>query len=456
MATKPRIHVYCGPTIPFGEAASIVPGARIHPPVRHGDVLSIDAAAGDTVVIIDGIFFHAAAVRHKELLELLARGVHVVGASSMGALRGAELQHYGMIGIGAIFRKYADGVIDADDEVAVAYDPGDYRQLSEALVDMRDVVARAVHDGAISQAEGMSLTGRARGLHFASRSWAALRKESAATCDEEATERLDRWRASHPALVRAKLRDAREALRLVADATLPRPAARKWPASAWRTSFLRHWTAYFDGRDSGGGAVPFLAMFQHQQLYDPDFPRRWRRRVLSWIARTAETPETAGLEARALAAAAEEGLTLSNLTAEQVSRWLTDSEIATLGEAEKTARLLVRAVPQDVMIPLTPVTADEAADLIDPALQSQEAVRSAFRYNDEIISQDARVSVHDLRPDWIIRHLAGTWHLDPADQPALIAAARDRGFTSLHSAVEAARSFFLWSRTTTRPERESS
>jgi hypothetical protein len=93
------------------EAASIIPGARVHPPVRHGDVLSIDAAAGDTVVIIDGAFFHAAAVRHKEILELLARGVRVVGAASMGALRAAELWRYGMIGVGDIFSKYAGGAI---------------------------------------------------------------------------------------------------------------------------------------------------------------------------------------------------------------------------------------------------------------------------------------------------------------------------------------------------------
>jgi hypothetical protein len=440
MATMPRIHVYCGPTISFTEAASMVPGATIHPPVRHGDVLSIDAAAGDTVVIIDGIFFQAAAVRHKELLELLTRGVNVVGASSMGALRAAELSHYGMIGIGAIFSKYAEGVIDADDEVAVAYDPSDYRQLSEALADMRDVVTRAVNDGAISQAEGISLTERACGLHFVSRSWAALRKEGAATRDEQSMEQLDRWRASTPALEGAKLRDAREALRLVADGTLPQPPAREWTATPWRTSFLRHWTARFQGQQSSGRPVPFLAIFQHQQLYDPGFPQRWRRRVLSWIAGSTETAE---LESQALAIAEAQGLTLGNLTDEQISRWLTDSEIATLDEAEKTARLLVRAVPQDATIPLTPVTSAEAADLIDPDLQSQEAVRSAFRYNDEIIGQDARVSVYDLRPDVIIHHLARSWNLNPEDRPALIAAARDRGFTSLNSAVEATRSFFL-------------
>lgn len=193
-------------------------------------------------------------------------------------------------------------------------------------------------------------------------------------------------------------------------------------------------------------------IFQHQQLYDPGFPQRWRRRVLSWIAGTTETAE---LESQALAIAEAQGLTLGNLTDEQISRWLTDSEIATLDEAEKTARLLVRAVPQDATIPLTPVTSAEAADLIDPDLQSQEAVRSAFRYNDQIIGQDAYVSVYNLRPDVIIHHLARSWNLNPEDRPALIAAVRDRGFTSLNSAVEGARSFFLWRSAINGPEKES-
>ena len=441
-ATPARTHVYCGPTIALAEAASMIQGSIVHPPVRHGDLLSAGASAGDTVVIIDGIFFHAAAVRHKEILELLAHGVRVVGAASMGALRGAELSRYGMIGVGAIFSEYAAGVIDADDEVAVAYDPSGYRQLSEALIDMRDVVTSAVGDGTIDRAEGARLIERARALHFAGRSWAALRKESAATGDDEAVHRLERWRAAHPDWERAKLRDAREALRLVADDALPQPSALGWASTSWRTGFLRHWTARFQGQNSGSRHVPFLAVLQHQQLYDPDFPRRWRRHVLSWIAGTAET---AGLETRALATAEAQGLTLANLTAGQISVWLTDTEITTLGAAEKTTRLLVRAVPQDATIPLIPATSDEATDLISPDLQSWEAVQSAFQYNDQVIRGNPSVSIHNLRPEAVILHLARVWELDPGDLPALIAAALDRGFTSIGAAVDAARSFFFWS-----------
>ena len=53
---NPAVHVYCGPTISAAAAAALVPGAAVHPPVRHGDLLRLDPVPGMTVVIIDGVF----------------------------------------------------------------------------------------------------------------------------------------------------------------------------------------------------------------------------------------------------------------------------------------------------------------------------------------------------------------------------------------------------------------
>jgi hypothetical protein len=60
---QPAVHVYCGPTITADEVLDNVPGAYVHPPVQHGDLLSLGASRGDTVLIIDGVFHHAAATR---------------------------------------------------------------------------------------------------------------------------------------------------------------------------------------------------------------------------------------------------------------------------------------------------------------------------------------------------------------------------------------------------------
>ena len=59
--------------------------------------------------LIDGYFDGVPAVAHKEILWALDQGIRVLGAASMGALRAAELAPFGMEGVGAIWRDYADG-----------------------------------------------------------------------------------------------------------------------------------------------------------------------------------------------------------------------------------------------------------------------------------------------------------------------------------------------------------
>jgi hypothetical protein len=48
-----------------------------------------------------------------------------------------------------------------------------------------------------------------------------------------------------------------------------------------------------------------------------------------------------------------------------------------------------------------------------------------------------------LRAEAVCNHLADLWEAGPEDEPALTAAARDRGFAEISEAVEAARMFFL-------------
>ncbi|MCX8169464.1 MAG: TfuA-like protein, partial [Candidatus Methanomethyliaceae archaeon] len=55
----------------------------------------------------------------------------------MGAIRACELDVYGMIGVGEIYRWYKEGKIIGDDEVAVAFHPITYQPISEALVNIR-------------------------------------------------------------------------------------------------------------------------------------------------------------------------------------------------------------------------------------------------------------------------------------------------------------------------------
>jgi hypothetical protein len=85
------------------------------------------------IVLIDGSFNQTLAVWHKELVYALLSGVCCIGASSMGALRAAELDRYGMIGIGQIYERFRDGEED-DSLVILNYDPESYRPLSTPRV----------------------------------------------------------------------------------------------------------------------------------------------------------------------------------------------------------------------------------------------------------------------------------------------------------------------------------
>lgn len=163
-------HVFVGPTLPaaaFGDAI-------VHPPVAVGDVLRLIRKRGVTrIAIVDGYFERMAAVWHKELLYALEKGIAVYGAASMGALRAAELQPFGMIGVGKIYDAFRRGVLVCDDEVAVAHLPEGYgyRATSDALVNLRDGLARAPMLSASTRAILVDL---ARARFYRDRSWHTL------------------------------------------------------------------------------------------------------------------------------------------------------------------------------------------------------------------------------------------------------------------------------------------
>ena len=90
------------------------------------------------------------AVWHKEILPALDEGIAVFGAASMGALRAAELDAFGMIGVGDIYAGYRDGVLEDDDDVAIAHATAEegFRELSDAMVNIR-ATARAAERAAV-------------------------------------------------------------------------------------------------------------------------------------------------------------------------------------------------------------------------------------------------------------------------------------------------------------------
>src|SRR5437762_10719938 len=132
------VYVFTGPTIPPEEARFELQATYL-PPAAEGDVYRVSLKRPEAIGIIDGYFQSTPAVRHKEILWAMSRGIHVFGSASMGALRAAELAAFGMEGVGTIFELYRDGVLEDDDEVAVVHGSAEveFRAASEAMVNIR-------------------------------------------------------------------------------------------------------------------------------------------------------------------------------------------------------------------------------------------------------------------------------------------------------------------------------
>jgi hypothetical protein len=208
--------VFIGPSLPRLEAAALLP-ARYMPPIRRHDLDAIGPA--QVLVIIDGEFHQNLAVSPTEILERLDAGVAVFGASSMGAIRAAELSPMGMVGIGAIFEAYRDGRIDGDDEVALSYCPIELSPLTVPLVNVRFWLDRVEAVGLLDPGEARALLRRARRVFYADRTAGRLDRLIG---EAMGPDRLDRLRAlGLDEIPDAKADDARAALETVARLTLP-------------------------------------------------------------------------------------------------------------------------------------------------------------------------------------------------------------------------------------------
>jgi len=431
------VYVFHGPSVTSEEVAGLLPDAVSRPPVRHGDLLALDHRPGDVVLIIDGVFHATAPVRHKEILRLLAEGVTVLGAASMGALRAAELHPYGMRGVGRIFEMYRDGVIDGDDEVAVAHTSDDSRLLTVALVDVRGRGEEGVRAGVIGPTEAEELLRVARSIPYPHRTVGALSKAVADEADLSA-EALEWW-AEASGGTGLKHADALAGLRAVAKERVRGPARDAWLSDPWHTPQLREWEGRFRARGPEAEGVPFTAELQHQRLYDPGFPGRWRGFVLAWIA----GEETGDVESLAKEAARARGLTPESLSPVQLGHWLTPAETGSLASTEQLLRLLVRSACLGMAGHPNFSDPAHAARLLNDRIDSATAVRTAWRLNETVARSAPHRSVIRLRPDLLVAHLAEWWGVPGVDGPTLDAAARDRGFSDVGSAVEAARAFYL-------------
>ncbi|MBB2741545.1 UNVERIFIED_ORG: hypothetical protein FHR35_001365 [Microbispora rosea subsp. rosea] len=340
LMSSPNVVVYTGPTISRDEVLSVMPQARVRPPVARGDLLAETWNPDDTAVIIDGYYRERLSVGHKEILWLLDEGVHVIGAASMGALRAAELSPYGMSGAGTVFDMYATGEVDGDDEVAVVHGPAErgYPAGTVALVNIRYGCREGARTGLIPAAAGERIVRAAKALPFMRRTWREL-DTAVDSGDRGHLGTLERLIGTGEWDV--KRLDAMAALRAVGERRGERSA--DWAADTALTGITHYEALKRRSRReyAPGRWMTDLDVVNAGRLFGDDYPRL-HEEALTGLLTDFAAAQGLGLEAYARA-----GLGVAEPAAPPpvLASWLTETELAALPVAEQLRLVMVRVWP---------------------------------------------------------------------------------------------------------------
>ncbi|MGE3872581.1 MAG: TfuA-like protein [Parvibaculaceae bacterium] len=227
--SPPRL-VFLGPTLPRAQAEDICDAIYLPPAAQGSIVTAVERHAPCAILIIDGIFQSEPAVRHKEILWAMARGITVLGAASMGALRAAELDRHGMLGVGLIYRWYRRFAFAPDDAVAVLHMPEEIGSaaMTLSLIDLLMTFRRAERRGLIDRSARSRLDIAARKLNYRERTLAQVAKTAGLASDCAVLEQH---------LVEQKRKDAVLGLATLAKVNMqPAPRCADF---TWTTAFMR-------------------------------------------------------------------------------------------------------------------------------------------------------------------------------------------------------------------------
>ncbi|MGZ0231864.1 TfuA-like protein [Streptomyces sp. CPS1] len=238
------IHVFVGPTLPRSHPMLSAPGVRPAPPIGHGDLFDPAIGSSDTVLIIDGVYHQAPALRHKEILAAMGRGVRVIGAASIGALRAAELAPFGML--------------DA---------------LTWPVVNLRHTLHLARTAGLLDTGRAEQLLAALRAVYYPQRTTAAVR----AVCHQHnerqfagwLTEQLDR----DPHFGDLKRTDALAAVSAAVNG-IP-PATTRPSPHTWESTHFRRWSNASTRAQVDGLDLLTEDRLIYQQVFNPAFRERW-------------------------------------------------------------------------------------------------------------------------------------------------------------------------------------
>ncbi|MEN3307144.1 MAG: hypothetical protein V7603_3346 [Micromonosporaceae bacterium] len=452
-------YLFVGPSLP--DAASLLTAGDITvlPPVAAGDLLRLAPRQGDVVGVVDGYFHQTRAVRHKEILALLDAGVAVLGAASIGALRAAELDAFGMGGVGSIYRDYRRGRLTADDEVALLHGPAEegYPSISEPLVNIRATLDLCVRERILDESTAGRLVAALARRPYRLRSYPELiqlaREAGMPDANVEPLRHLCATRA-----VNLKREDALllvDALRTLegsrAGGGAPRAANQPVGFTLAPTVYLHRWRLGARGVDTGEGRVGEMSILRMCQLFARDYPEFYRDLVFGHLARecadTCRVRRAAGTLDMALAHARHRKV-IPDLRPDRpedlsfLDLWLTQAERTSRSLPDQLGTFVVRSFQVAPGVPADGLALDALRQRpVVPTVA--ELVNAARSVNEQVRQVQPAFDIHTLSADRILSHLGERWD---AESGALELHALDRGIDSLDILVASARPYYLLAR----------
>jgi hypothetical protein len=446
-------YLFVGPSLPDAGAVTAGSGLKLLAPIAAGDLLRLPLCEGDTIGIVDGYFHHARAVRHKEILDVLSRGIPVLGASSMGALRAAELDVFGMKGIGQIYSAYAAGTLHADDEVALLHAPAEanYLRLSDPLVNIRATLQSAAAAGVCPVDLVAQIIAKLADMPYGKRSYQRVIAAGSELGAGVAT--LSALRDFFATSAVDTKRD--DAIALIAALHHPQtPPVLPAERVVNRTLFLYAWQLEAEGsNDKLGTGISDLAALRACQLLATDYPAFFNALVLRWLVddcvaaghREADVSRDADslLEA-AIAHGVHVGLYAfsdGDRAPDFLGQWVSPSERA-LPPRQQIGRFLVRSfrIAPAITWDELPLLALRANSVLATGRQIALLARDV---NAQTAHSKPDFDIDILSADRIEQFFAQRWGVARED---LELAALDRGFESIASMIAAARPLYLLAR----------
>jgi TfuA protein len=168
-----KLKIYSRLSLTAEDVRGILPKAVTAPPIKRGDIGADLRAGWQVIAIVDGEFNQSLAVTPTEVLDALRCGVKVYGSSSMGALRAAELEPFGMIGHGKVFETLRGSAYFRDDHLGQIY--FQEHQASLPMIDLVFGLERLLETGRTDGRTANKIEKAYLKMHYAERSLEGLR-----------------------------------------------------------------------------------------------------------------------------------------------------------------------------------------------------------------------------------------------------------------------------------------